>query len=428
MVNNDAIQLDAMIFGGGVAGLWILNRMRREGRSVALIETVRLGGGQTIASQGIIHGGTKYTLRGRLTGASERVAGMPARWRACLDGHGEIDLRGVAVRSDHHYLWAAGGAASNAITFLAGHAMRSRARRVEGAALPAAFRDQRFTGRVFELDEPVIDPSSLIHALAKPHERLLFHVPSPDMIEVARRSEDPAMPWRVTLSDSSGGAGPSRRRRIAIETRRLIITAGAGNEAYIERLGVGEKSAMAQRRPLHMVMARGAALPPLFAHAIGASDKPLLTITSAYDAAGRVVWYIGGEIAETPGVARDEDAQCAAAAALIRERLSWVDTSDAEWSTLRVDRAEPREPGGRRPDTCVAIERDGVIVAWPTKLALAPALADEVSAIVNESPPPPVSASRGAPGVESLPGDWPRPTIAPLPWEEPHAWRRVPSD
>jgi len=50
---SQSYSTDIVIFGGGVAGLWLLNRLRREGYDVLLLESRTLGGGQTIASQGI---------------------------------------------------------------------------------------------------------------------------------------------------------------------------------------------------------------------------------------------------------------------------------------------------------------------------------------------------------------------------------------
>jgi len=69
----DMIELDAVIFGGGAAGLWILDELRRAGLAILLLEGGRrgLGSGQTIASQGIIHGGLKYTLAGLLTPSAD---------------------------------------------------------------------------------------------------------------------------------------------------------------------------------------------------------------------------------------------------------------------------------------------------------------------------------------------------------------------
>ncbi|HEY3967359.1 MAG TPA: FAD-dependent oxidoreductase, partial [Planctomycetaceae bacterium] len=55
------MELDVLIFGGGAAGLWLLDQLARRGDCVLLLEAGRLGLGQTVGSQGIIHGGLKYT-------------------------------------------------------------------------------------------------------------------------------------------------------------------------------------------------------------------------------------------------------------------------------------------------------------------------------------------------------------------------------
>ena len=57
-------QVDIVILGGGVAGLWVLNALISEGYSVVLLEKQKLGQGQTICAQGIVHGGFKYVVPG----------------------------------------------------------------------------------------------------------------------------------------------------------------------------------------------------------------------------------------------------------------------------------------------------------------------------------------------------------------------------
>ena len=63
---------DIVIFGGGIAGLWLLDRLRIQGYQVILLESSSLGGGQTYASQGIIHGGLKYALGGSIADSAGR--------------------------------------------------------------------------------------------------------------------------------------------------------------------------------------------------------------------------------------------------------------------------------------------------------------------------------------------------------------------
>ena len=97
---------DVAILGGGIAGLWLLNLLTQQGYSAILIERNQLGGGQSLASQGMIHGGVKYMLSGAPTGASETIAEMPARWRSMLCGQDPIDLQNVKVLSDAYYMFS----------------------------------------------------------------------------------------------------------------------------------------------------------------------------------------------------------------------------------------------------------------------------------------------------------------------------------
>lgn len=60
--------------------------------------------------------------------------------------------------------------------------------------------------------------------------------------------------------------------------------------------------------------------------------------------------------------------------------LPWVDLGQAQWATLPINRAEPAQSGLVRPDTAFLTAVHNVLVSWPTKLALAPDLSDQVLA------------------------------------------------
>ena len=64
---SHVIDTDVAIIGGGIAGLWLFRRLNDMGYKALLLENATLGGGQSIKSQGIIHGGIKYALSGNLT-------------------------------------------------------------------------------------------------------------------------------------------------------------------------------------------------------------------------------------------------------------------------------------------------------------------------------------------------------------------------
>ncbi len=385
------LHCDVAIFGGGVAGLWLLNRLRKAGYHAILLESDRLGAGQTRYAQGIIHGGTKYALTGKLTGSSEAIIEMPARWRACLEGHGELDLSAVRLMSDHQYMWSTTSLTSRMAGFFASKLMRSRTQALEGEARPALFRDPQFRGQVYRLDEPVLDTASLIDALAAPLRDFIFQA---DGLKL--NGDNPS------VIELSGGR--------TVEAKRLVLSAGAGNETLLQQLG-REKPAM-QRRPLQMVMLRGKALPAgVYAHCLGANALPRITITSHFDADGNTVWYIGGQPAEE-GVGRSRQEQISSAREELVKLFPWIDFSACEWGTLNIDRAEPKMADGSRPDDVFVDECGGVITAWPTKLALAPRLADAVEKLLKEINP---SGSN-----ETV--DWPHPECALLPWQENEKW------
>ncbi|WP_251962063.1 FAD-dependent oxidoreductase [Pseudomonas sp. Marseille-Q5299] len=355
-----AISTDVLIVGAGVAGLWLNARLRRLGYSTVLVERASLGGEQTIKSQGIIHGGTKYALHGALTGASEAIADMPRRWREAVAGSGELDLSCTRLLSDAHYLWSPGTLAGNLTSFFASKAVRGRVDQVKGDQLPPALQDRAFKGKVYRLAELVIDVPSLLANLAELAGDSLL---AGEHIEPLREG------------DSLVGLRVDGRE---IRAQRIVLSAGAGTEGLLHALGL-EQPAM-QTRPLHMVMAKGPNLKPLYAHCLGGGPKPRVTITTHPAADGQWVWYLGGDLAEADGVARDTAAQIAAAQKEVSQLLPWVDQRLVRWATLRVDRAEPAQSGLVRPDNAFLADQQRLLVGWPTKLALAPDFSDRVLA------------------------------------------------
>jgi hypothetical protein len=163
-----------------------------------------------------------------------------------------------------------------------------------------------------------------------------------------------------------------------------------------------------QRRPLHMVMVRGNHLPELNGHCLDGA-KTRVTITSDRDSEGRMVWQIGGQIAEE-GVKLDPSALTEFTWGELLTVLPAIDLRDTEWSTYSVDRAEGVTPNGTRPEGIQVLCAGNVTTGWPTKLVLAPILANEIASRVTS---PYLSAAFDTSPFE----DWPRPAIATVPWE-----------
>jgi glycerol-3-phosphate dehydrogenase len=395
-----AFSLDAVVIGGGAAGLWTLDRLIARGYQAILLEAHELGSGQTVASQGIIHGGLKYTLSGMLTPSAQAIRDMPLIWRECLAGTREPKLTKTVVRSEHCFLWRTESIASRLGMIGARVGLRVAPQSIANDDRPSALMN--CPGTVAKLDEQVIDPATLVADLAHRHRDRLLKIDFPHGISIAYQTE--AHGCEVTIR--------GQHRELKINANQLILAAGAGNELI--RREIGFKTNIMQRRPLHMVMLRGRNLPTLFGHCVDGA-KTRVTITSAIDSAQRTVWQIGGQVAED-GVTMTRQELIAHTRKELNQSLAGFELGEVEWSTQLVDRAE-HNAGGKRPDdVSIVLEHDGnLITVWPTKLALAPRAAELIERSTKGKP-------RGMEWDASLTADWPKPHVARPPWETEIAW------
>jgi len=397
-MTTQQIKCDVVIFGGGVAGLWLLAELRQQGFQTLLLETDALGAGQTRFAQGIIHGGTKYALMGKITASSEAISAMPSVWRESINGTGAVNLKQATVLSDNQCMWSTGALSSRMAGFFASKLMRSRTEELIKQKRPKIFQDKKFKGKVYNLDEPVVDTKTIIHSLAEPYNNAIMHI-------------DSLPEWRQT-NHTCFNIQDSQANQWEVITKRSVLMAGKGNAAILETLGF--KKPQMQLRPLKMVMLRGSLPEKIYAHCLEANINPRVTITSHEDSKGETVWYMGGQLAEE-GINRTNEQQIEVAKKELSEVLPWLDLNNVQWACLDISRAEPEMEKGKRPDTSYFIEQENIITAWPTKLALAPKLAaDIIDSIKSEN----VVAS----GVTDFP-DFPQPPYAVLPWQEEKRWQ-----
>ncbi|MEX2468366.1 MAG: FAD-dependent oxidoreductase [Pseudohongiellaceae bacterium] len=392
---------DIVVFGGGVAGLWLLNKLHQQGYNAVLLETDALGSGQSLASQGIIHGGLKYSLGGVLSGAAQAIAPMPGRWRQSLRGELAPDLSAVGVLSEEYYMWSDAGIRSRLKAFFGSKGLRGRVEAVAPADYPAFFREATVAGQLYRLPDFVVDTCSLLAALAAPVRHALFRI-DVGSLRFQRAADGTLETVDVACGDET----------VRLSARRFIFSAGRGNRQLITAAGLTQPQT--QERPLHMVYLTRSKLPDLFVHCIGdnVSLSPRLTVTAHPGPDGRCVWYLGGELAET-GVDSTGEQQIRRARELLGELFPWADLGDAEWKTLRIDRAEPRMNNQFRPDDAVIICEDNAIVAWPIKLTLAPVLADKVMAELSRAGITPGEQTE----ADTLRSALPEPSLATPRWE-----------
>lgn len=401
------LQLDTVIIGGGIAGLWLANRLKRAGFSVALFEHKALGSDQTMASQGMIHGGMKYTLSGALNEASETIADMPQHWRNCLCGEGDVDLRNTRILSDHFFLWSGESLTDKLASFLASKAIRGRVDPVADLKRPPLFRHAGFNGNLYKLTDLVLDVHSLVTNLAHNIEGQTFLIDW-SQAQLGKNSDN-----SVKLTFNQQG------REIILEAQRFIFTAGKGNAELLAQLGL-EKPSM-QLRPLQQVMVKHRNPYVFFGHCTGAETTPRLTISTHLLSEHEWVWYLGGSLAEK-GAVMEPEQLIAEAQQELRQLLPWVDLSEGEWATLPVARAESLQPLLKRPDNAfVGATADqgcsNLLVAWPTKLTLAPNLANQTLELMDAAGLIPGNPDQGAAALSQLHRWLPAPSIAPTPWE-----------
>jgi len=354
-------RVDVVIIGGGVTGLWCRWRLASAGYSVVLIERTKLGDGQTVASQGILHRGVKYALSSGAVRAAAAADESAKAWDEAMSGRSGPDLSHVEVVARNMLMWTNAGLLSKLTGAIASKVMTSHVGPAEADDIPT-FVNMR--GRsVYRVAETVINPVSVLQHLAASASGPILRADVRSIVPGPERTS-------VLTSDGDFDAGA------------VVLSAGEGNGGLLELLKQKPDEWM-QRRELHMVSASGAP-GMLFGHWIAsASDKPRLSITSA-NVDGVIHWYIGGDLAES-GVTHRIDDQIEAAKNELEICFPGLDPDAWKFKTVRISRAEGKDAAGKRPDAPVvrAIEGTRAIAVWPTKLVMAPAAAEEVLKVVQ---------------------------------------------
>lgn len=356
--------VDVIIFGGGIAGLWTLARLTNQGYNVLLLETEALGAGQTIKSQGIIHGGLKYALSGQLDAAVTSLQDMPTVWQQCLQGNGEIDLSSVIVLSNGQHMWSANKLTGGITTLFASNAMKSQVDSVPESEWPTALSQANIASKLYKLEEPVLDIKSLLQALATKLQQRCIKIDATDGFILETGNDGTVKSVSIKTNNI----------RTELTAQRYVFTAGSGNATIINNL---QHTPTMQLRPLQMVIVKSNNLKPLYGHCIGMGTTPRVTITTHTAHDQTPIWYLGGKLAEE-GINRTREEQITVAKQELATLFPNIDLSNAEFASFYVDRAEAKQAGGSKPNSTTVFSNNNYITAWPTKLAFAPLLAQQI--------------------------------------------------
>lgn len=390
------MRLDAVIFGGGAAGLWLLDRLSRDGHHVVLLEARGLGAGQTVGSQAILHVGSTSTESGLATRVIKPLRELPNLWRNALLGRIAPNLTRTRLRSECCYLWQVESLGLQVASGRSRLAVRSDSEILAPDERPAALAE--VAGPVSRLPEQVICPASFLADLADQYRDRLLQI---DVEQGLRfRLNSPGEVDAIQLTSPTGGS------TLELKPRQVIFTAGSDNARLRELVGLSVDALPS--RSLHMVLARGN-LPELNGHCIEATQT-IVTVTSDIDDDGRTVWQIGGPLAES-GFKREPHVQTERVREELARILPRLDLRAIEWSAYRLDRAEGELGSNSRREAVQVFCAGNVTTGCPTKLVLAPVLAAEIA---DRASSPYITTP-----FDSTPlADWPRPETAALPWNE----------
>lgn len=381
------MDLDALILGGGIAGLWLARRLQLSGYRVVLLESHKLGAGQTLASQGIIHGGLKYALLGQVNETARRIAEVSRDWLAAIEGKGDIDLRGTKVFTKAQHMLMPGGLMGT-LAGAMGHAVFGGIIRIlEKDEWPQSVTDLGFDGQVIDMSEPGIDVRSAIEVLVQQLQGICYQYHPNDL---------------VIQSDAV------QLGQIEFRPRKIISVAAAGNDWLAEKIGI---KPMSQRRPLKQVLIKGD-LPHAFLHGAVVNPKPAFTITTHETRDGKTVWYIGGGVAEE-GIRQNDTGLFETTEKVLKKYLPNLDLENKEWASLAIDRVEGLNTAGHLPERPSYQHHGNITLAWVNKLTFAPLLAGELVAQM------PADKIGGA--APELP--LPHAEIADAPWDQ-IAWQK----
>lgn len=346
--------VDIVILGAGIAGLWTFNRLKRAGYDVLLLEREAIGSGQTIAAQGIIHSGWKYSLLGSVSGLARSLKAMPSRWRDALQGRGEVDLSAARLRAASHLMLSKRGFAADIRGV--GARFTTKAQKLAREDWPAGLEEAGFDGNIDYMDEPVVDVPSVLRALAEP-------------LRTGIRLIDP----------EAGEDTVAWLRALGVEPRAVVVAAAGSNDRIAAAVGHADGLEV-QRRPLLQGMVRPAPF-PLFAHLFeGSLDKPAVTVTTHGTEDGTLVWYLGARVAERPKEA-DPRTVYDATRDVFARFLPELALSGVRWAAVPIDRVEGKASGSAwLPDTPTVHRVGNAMYCWPTKLTFTPLLGDMVMA------------------------------------------------
>lgn len=340
--------VDLVIVGAGIAGLWANHYFKRKGYDCLLLENNAIAHGQTIAAQGIIHSGLKFSLAGKVNTLAHHISKMPDIWRACLIGNGPVNASGCAINAQSQMLLIPSGIVGGITKVVTQKLLGNSVYEIHKNDWPQELQSSGFNGSAISMNELVIDIPSLTAALAEPYKNSIRKYNGNDPIAFLESHK--------------------------ITAKKVIFTSAQSNHD-LAKAYQNDSGLQTQIRPLLQGLIKNAPF-PLFAHLVGTSEKPVMTITTHKHSDGSLIWYLGASVAE-----RSKDTAPNTVYADVRKALKNylpnINPDNFEWATFPIDRIEGKSNSdGWMPDTPTIHKGQSHYYCWPTKLTFAPLLSE----------------------------------------------------
>lgn len=427
-INPTLIDLDALIIGGGVQGLWLLNDLRKAGYSVVLLERGELGGVQTCHSHVYIHQGCLYT-NAQLASGLKKVQ-IP--WEQFMAQHKPLH-----------------GVEPSIFGFTTSAATERRTRLWKSLGIYPV-KPQRAVdvarclcnGQIewaVKSPEQCLDGQSLVECLSAGGAGSIGRLREVERFHWRMDPGTVQRPGSFIIEEVNVTMGDGRR--VGFRPKAVVLAAGAGNAGLLDLLSAGHRRVSGvvqpaqQIRKAHMLVVKGVKdhLDPLTGvFLLPDREFPLFSFFIVSRRVGEeTVWLISDNRSGAVSFVEDwlEFGTQWWLPLVLRSlqklaptyfgdpnRQGEIRHSDPrcqfQWGIYEAPKAEGRAGGNIPHEEC--IERYGfrnLWAVWPTKLTLAPRVSEIVREEIQKLIPKPTSTTAPLPWLQC-------PTLAPERWKK----------
>lgn len=372
MNSDNKIHTEVLIVGGGILGLWLLRLLHLAGIKAILIEKNALGSKQTIASQGMIHGGQRYNLLGKVSNHAKLISKMRDHWIDCLNGREKIDLTQTQVLANDQNIISKHSMFNQFSMNFAKLWMQNKMKEIDKTVLPQYLKQYDYF--FYQLAEPVVGVKSLISNLSQPLEKYIFKANIQEV--VFKNNQENQQKIDSVFCDIDG-------EKLNIKANYFCFTAGEGNFELLKKMNFNPKNLM-QTRALRQFIVKGVDC-DLYAHLLGFDGidaRPSLTISTHQSNDGEKCWYVGGKIA-TDSLHLSESEAINLLKNKLKNCFPNMNFAKTKMQCFDINRAEIKAKDFLMPDK-PKIQKLFINagLAFPIKLTLAPLVASDFLKIV----------------------------------------------